>query len=192
MLIALAVLTVYKIAAFVFSDTWTAWGMGQMFSLFMKLLRWVFFTTILYLIPPIVIYWLLLAMLKNPVIRAAAGVGCVYIFWVIGGGSGLFAWGSLSTPVDSAIKIVRMSVQIYLLVILVMPSELMSIIGTIAAVIGSMVIYIFPDAPGALDDISAVCTLISMIFVYLNTLAMILKRHSGRAIDKFTQRQHTS
>ena len=57
-----------------------------------------------------------------------------------------------------------MSVQIYMLVILVMPSELMSILGTVAAVIGSIVIYIFPDAPGALDDIAAVCTLIINIY----------------------------
>ena len=103
----------------------------------------------------------------------------------------MFTWGSLSTPLDSAIKIVRMSVQIYLLVILVMPSELMSILGTIAAIIGSIVIYVFPDAPGALDDIAAICALKSMIFVYLNTLAMILKRHSGRVIDMFTQRHST-
>ena len=190
-LIALAVLTAYKVAAFVFSDTWTAWGMGQFFSLFMSLLRWAFFATIIYLIPPIIIYWLLLAMLKNPAVRAAAGVGCVYLLWLIGGGSNLFTWGSLSTPLDSAIKIVRMSVQIYLLVILVMPSELMSILGTIAAIIGSIVIYVFPDAPGALDDIAAICALKSMIFVYLNTLAMILKRHSGRVIDMFTQRHST-
>ena len=79
-----------------------------------------------------------------------------------------------------------MSVQIYMLVILVMPSELMSILGTVATVIGSIVIYIFPDAPGALDDIAAVCTLISMVFVYLNTLAMLLKQHSGRVIDRIT------
>ena len=185
-LIALAVLTVCRIGAFIFGGSWTAWGLGQVFSLFMTILRRVFFATIFYLIPPILIYWMLLIMLKNPFLRAAAGVGCVYIFWLFGGGSGLFSWGSLSAPVDSAVKIVRMSVQIYLLVILVMPGELMSIIGTIAAVIGSMVIYIFPDAPGAMDDIAAVCALISMVFVYLNTLAMILKQHSGKVIDKIS------
>ena len=188
-LLVLAGVTAYEITAFVLGDSWSAWGLGQVFSLFVSMLRYVFFATILYLIPPIVIYWVLLAMLKNPFVRAAAGIGCVYLFWVVGGGSGLFTWGSLSAPVDSAVKIVRMSVQIYLLVILVMPGELMSIIGTIAAVIGSMVIYIFPDAPGAMDDIAAVCALISMVFVYLNTLAMVIKQHSGKVIDMFTRRQ---
>ena len=185
-LMGLAVWTVYQVTAFALGDSWTAWGLGRLLGMFMSLLRYVFFSTIFYLIPPILIYWVLLFMLKNPFIRAAAGIGCVYLFWVLGGGSGLFTWGSFSTPIDTALKIIRLSLQIYLLVILVMPSELMSIIGTIAAVIGSIVIYFFPDAPGALDDIAAVCTLISMVFVYLNTLAMILKQHSGKVIDRIT------
>ncbi len=186
-LIALAVLTVYKAAAFMLSDSWSSWGLGQLLKLSAVMLRYVFSATIIYLIPTVLIYWVLLAALTNPFIRAAAGIGCVYIFWVIGGGQSLFAWKNLSAPIDSAIKITRVSAQIYLLVILVMPSELMSILGTAAAVIGSMVIYVFPDAPGALDDISAVCTLVSMIFVYLNTLAMLLKQHSGKIIGKLTQ-----
>lgn len=186
-LITLAILTAYKIAAFILSGSWSAWGLGQLFSMFVSILRYVFFATILYLIPPVIIYWGLLFMLKNPFVRIMAGIGCTYIFWVIGGGSSLFEWGSLSAPIDSAVKIVRMSAQIYLLVILVMPAELMSILGTIAAVIGSMVIYIFPDAPGTLDDISAVCALISMVFVYLNTLATIIERHSGKITDTLTQ-----
>ena len=194
-LIALAILMACKIAAFIFGGSWSAWGLGQLFSMFVSMLRYVFFATILYLIPPVIIYWGLLLMLKNPFVRAVAGIGCVYILWVIGGGSSLFEWGSLSAPIDSAVKIVRMSAQIYLLVILVMLAELMSILGTIAAMIGSMLIYIFPDAPGALDDISAVCALISMVFVYLNTLAMILKRYSGKVTDKlmqiFTKRHYT-
>ena len=186
-LIALAVFTVYKVAAFMLSDSLSSWGLGQLLKLFAVMLRYVFFATILYLIPPVLIYWVMLAMLKNPFVRVAAGIGCVYIFWIIGGGQSLFAWESLSAPLDSAIKIVRVSVQIYLLVILVMPSELMSILGTVAAIIGSMAIYVFPDAPGALDDMSAVCALVSMIFVYLNTLAMVLKQHSGKIISKLTQ-----
>ena len=186
-LIALAVFTVYKVAAFMLSDSLSSWGLGQLLKLFAVMLRYVFFATILYLIPPVLIYWVMLAMLKNPFVRVAAGIGCVYIFWIIGGGQSLFAWESLSAPLDSAIKIVRVSAQIYLLVILVMPSELMSILGTVAAIIGSMAIYVFPDAPGALDDISAVCALVSMIFVYLNTLAMVLKQHSGKIISKLTQ-----
>ena len=186
-LIALAVFTVYKVAAFMLSDSLSSWGLGQLLKLFAVMLRYVFFATILYLIPPVLIYWVMLAMLKNPFVRVAAGIGCVYIFWIIGGGQSLFAWESLSAPLDSAIKIVRVSAQIYLLVILVMPSELMSILGTVAAIIGSMAIYVFSDAPGALDDISAVCALVSMIFVYLNTLAMVLKQHSGKIISKLTQ-----
>lgn len=186
-LIALAVWTVWNVTAFIFGDSWTAWGLGQILWLFVSLLKYVFFATIFYLIPPILIYWVLLVMLKNPFIRAAAGIGCVYLFWVLGGGSSILSWSSFSAPIDTALKIIRMSLQIYLLIILVMPSELMSIIGTIASIIGSIVIYFFPDAPGALDDIAAVCTLISMVFVYLNTLAMILKQHSGKVIDKISE-----
>ena len=187
LLVALAVWTVWKVTAFVFGDSWTAWGLGQILGMFWSLLRYVFFATIFYLVPPILIYLILLVLLRNPFIRAAAGIGCVYLFWILGGGSGLFTWSSLSAPIDTALKIIRMSLQIYLLIILVMPSELMSIIGTIASVIGSIVIYFFPDAPGALDDVAAICTLISMVFVYLNTLAMIIKQHSGKIINKVSE-----
>lgn len=186
-LIALAVLVVYGVVSFALSDSWTAWGVGQVLSLSFSLLRWVFFATIPYLIAPIIIYWFLVVMLKNRFIRVAAGIGCVYLFWVFAGGSGLFTWSRFSSaPVGTAIKIIRMAVQIYLLVILVMPRELMNFIGAAAAVIGSVVIYIFPDAPGALDDVAAICTLISMVFVYLNTLALIVKQYSGRVIDKLS------
>ena len=186
-LIALAVLTVYKVAAFMLSDSWSSWGLGQLLKLSAVMLRYVFSATIIYIIPPVLIYCVMLATLKNPFVRAAAGIGCVYIFWLIGGGQSLFTWENLSAPLDSAIKIARVSAQIYLLVILVMPSELMSILETVTAVVGSMVIYVFPDAPGALDDISAVCALVSMIFDYLNTLTMLLKQHSGKIIGKLAQ-----
>lgn len=185
-LIGLAVWTVWQLSAFALGGSWTAWGLGKLLTISVSLLRWVFFATIYSLIPPILIYWGLLFMLRNPVLRAAAGLGCVYLFWVWGGGAEMLTWSGLFTPIDTVLNIIRMSVQIYMLVILVMPSELMSILGTVAAVIGSIVIYIFPDAPGALDDIAAVCTLISMVFVYLNTLAMLLKQHSGRVIDRIT------
>lgn len=181
LLIALAILTAYKISAFILGGSWSAWGLGKFLGMLLSILRYVFSVTILHLIPPVIVYWALLLMLKNPFVRIMAGIGCTYIFWVIGGVIG----GGYS--INNVMKIIQMSVQIYLLVILIMPAELMSILGTIAAVIGSMVIYIFPDAPGTLDDISAVCALISMIFVYINTLATIIKRYSDKVIDKLTQ-----
>ncbi|MBQ7154282.1 MAG: hypothetical protein IJR85_01865 [Synergistaceae bacterium] len=182
-LVGLAVYAVWNISAFVFGGSWTAWGLGKITSLFWTMLRYVFSVTVLSLLPPVAVYLLLLAMLKNPVLRVASGIGCAYAFWVLSGGSALFTWGSLYTPLDSVLKIIRLSFQIYFLVILVMPGELMSILGTIATVLGSIVIYFFPDAPGALDDIAAVCTLISMVFVYLNTLAAFIKHYAEKVLD---------
>lgn len=182
-LVCLAGVTVWSIISFVFGGSWTAWGLGKLFGVFWAMLKYVFMSTVFFLVPPIAVYILLVAMLKNPILRIASGIGCTYLFWIAFGGSALFSWGSLTTPIDTVLKIIRLSLQVYFLVILVMPPELMSILGTIAAVIGSIVIYFFPDAPGALDDIAAVCTLISMVFVYLNTLAMFIKQHAGGAVD---------
>ena len=182
-LVSLAVFAVWNIASFALGGSWTAWGLGKLLSMFWAMLKYIFFATVLYLVPPIAVYVLLAAMLKNPFLRAASGIGCAYVFWVLSGGSSLFTWGSLYAPLDTALKLIRLSLQIYFLVILVMPPELMSILGTIATVIGSIVIYFFPDAPGALDDIAAVCTLISMVFVYLNTFAMFIKNHADWVLD---------
>lgn len=182
-LLGLGGYAVWKISVFVFGGSWTAWGLGQVMSLVWTMLRYVFSATVFSLLPPIAVYLLLVGMLKNPVLRVASGIGCAYAFWVLGGGAAIFTWGSFYTPIDSVLKMLRLSLQIYFLVILVMPPELMSILGTIATVIGSIVIYFFPDAPGALDDIAAVCTLISMVFVYLNTLAAFIKHYAESALD---------
>ena len=182
-LVSLAGFAVWNIGSFALGGSWTAWGLGKLLGMFWAMLKYIFFATVLYLVPPIAVYVLLVAMLKNPFLRVASGIGCAYVFWVLSGGSSLFTWGSFYAPLDTALKLIRLSLQIYFLVILVMPPELMSILGTIATVIGSIVIYFFPDAPGALDDIAAVCTLISMVFVYLNTFAMFIKNHTERVLD---------
>ena len=182
-LLGLGVYAVWSISVFVFGGSWTAWGLGKVISLVWTMLRFVFSATVLSLLPPIAVYLLLVGMLKNPVLRVASGIGCAYAFWVLGGGASIFTWGSFYTPIDTVLKMLRLSLQIYFLVILVMPPELMSILGTVATVIGSIVIYFFPDAPGALDDIAAVCTLISMVFVYLNTLASFIKHYAEAVLD---------
>lgn len=182
-LLGLGGYAVWKLSIFVFGGSWTAWGLGKVISLVWTMLKFVFSATVLSLLPPIAVYLLLVGMLKNPVLRVASGIGCAYAFWALSGGAAIFTWGSFYTPIDTVLKMLRLSLQIYFLVILVMPHELMSILGTIATVIGSIVIYFFPDAPGALDDIAAVCTLISMVFVYLNTLASFIKHYAESALD---------
>ena len=182
-LLVLGGYAVWRISVFVLGGSWTAWGLGKVISLVWTMLKFVFSATVLSLLPPIAVYLLLVGMLKNPVLRVASGIGCAYAFWVLGGGAAIFTWGSFYTPIDTVLKMLRLSLQIYFLVILVMPHELMSILGTVATVIGSIVIYFFPDAPGALDDIAAVCTLISMVFVYLNTLASFIKHYAEVVLD---------
>lgn len=52
----------------------------------------------------------------------------------------------------------------------------MGIIGCIASMVVSMIVFILPDMPGAYDDVAAICTVMAVIFVYINTLAVIIKR----------------
>ena len=182
-LVLLALLVIYNVVSFVFSDGWASWSMGKMLSLFVWMLKTVFFATILYLVLPIIIYLLLETTIQNPILKVAAGVGCIYIFWWVSG-TPSFSW-SLLNPLElfaAAMKLVKLAFQTYFLTILVMPQEVMTIIGVIASLIGTVVIYIFPDAPGAFDDIAAIGTLITVVFVYLNTFATLIKRQVGERI----------
>ena len=52
----------------------------------------------------------------------------------------------------------------------------MNIIGCITSVVVSMIVSVMPNMPGAYDDVAAICTVMAVIFGYVNTLAVIIKR----------------
>lgn len=104
------------------------------------------------------------------------GVGSVYLFY-------LFS-GSITFSTDGALSLVRLAFQIYFLILLVIPDVFINVVSAIVCVIGSIVIFIFPDLPGFIDDMAAICVLITMVSAYMNTLAMFVKK----GIDNLTSR----
>ena len=52
----------------------------------------------------------------------------------------------------------------------------MGIIGCIASMVVSMIVFFLPDMPGSYDDVAAICTVMAVIFGYINTLVIIIKR----------------
>jgi hypothetical protein len=182
--IIFALIVVYKFCGFLFGGgvirNEIIATFGKLIGLVVWMLKKVFLATIIYLFPPIIMYCVVNSVTKNIftnrianiLVRAIAGVGSIYIFYLLS--------GDVTLSLKGALEAVKLAFQIYLLVILVMPQEFMMILGTIASVIGSIVIFIFPDLPGAFDDMAAICTLITIIFVYLNTLALFIKRFTGK------------
>ena len=137
LLIALAVLLVYNAISFFWGDSWASISVRKVISFF-----WYFFTkafvfTIPSLILPILIYIILQLTIKNSALFVAVGIWSIYfLYWIKGGISFL-------APMQS----VKLVFQIYFLTVLVMPHELMTFIGAVTCMIGSIVIDFFPDLP---------------------------------------------
>ena len=178
LLIALAMLVIVRTLSFIFSDTWASWSAGKIFSMAISLFIKAFVFTIPSLLLPFLIYIMLQIIVRNSLLRITSGVGCLYIFYLLNGGI------SVTAPVQS----LRLSFQVYFLMVLIMPQEIMTVIGAFACMAGSIIINIFPDLPGTLDDLAAICTLIAMVFIYINTLATFIKRQLGERLLNFTDR----
>lgn len=188
-LIALGCVVIYNVASFFAEGSFLSKSVAGILSLFVKMFMYVFTATIPCLFLPIAVYITLHFMIQNKFMRVAAGIGCIYVIWSLSGGLGIFTWGMFSTPIDHVMRAVKLSFQVYFLTLLVMPQELINLIGTIAAIVGSLVIDIFPDLPTSLDDMAAICTLIAMIFVYINTFATFIKQQVGRRIDLYLKKR---
>ncbi len=180
--IILALFVIYTAISFFFGDTWGSLGVKKVISIFWYLFKKAFFLTIPSLMLPILIYILLQWTIKNSYLRVIAGIGSLYIFYIINGGL------SFSAPIQS----LKLAFQVYFLTVLVMPHEMMSFIGAVTCMIGSIIIDFFPDLPGSFDDLGAICTLISMVFMYVNTLATLIKRQIGERIRKFSSKTNES
>ena len=175
-LVILALVIVYKtISFFFFEDSWTSVSVRKIIGFFWYFLVKAFIFTIPSLILPILIYMVLRYSIKNSFLFVAAGIWSVYLlYWIKGGISFL-------SPIAS----MKLAFQVYFLTILVMPQEMMTFIGAIACMIGSIVIDFFPDLPTSFDDLGAICALISMVFMYINTLATFIKKQVGERCKKF-------
>lgn len=145
-----------------------SWSTKQIVPMIFWILKKIFFATAPYLFLPIVIYCLVYKFIPNSIIKFFAGLGCVALFYYFS--------DDLSFSLGSVMNWVKTIFQIYFLLILFMPQELFGIIGGLVSAAGAIVIYIFPDLPTYIDDISAISSMILFIFVYINTLAMVIKR----------------
>lgn len=146
----------------------TLWTVKRIIGAMIWMFTKIFFITIPCLILPIILYCLIYKLIGNSIVRFFAGLGCTYLFYMFS--------DDLSFSSSAVMNWVKMLFQIYFLLILVMPQELIGVLGGIVSAIGAVVIYIFPDAPSFIDDIAAISSMILIIFVYLNSLAIFIKR----------------
>lgn len=175
-LLILCALAAFKVCSFLFRGGLITSSIGDILSSFWWMFKKVFFATIPFLIPPVLAAAIVYTLSVNKILRFLMGVGSVYLFY-------LFS-GSITFSTDGALSLVRLAFQIYFLILLVIPDVFINVVSAIVCVIGSIVIFIFPDLPGFIDDMAAICVLITMVSAYMNTLAMFVKK----GIDNLTSR----
>ncbi len=176
-LLLLAIYVIWSVFHYVvLNDGLMRKGLGKILSLFWEMLKAVIWTTVPSLVWPVGIYFLIELTLRNmfSIVRVAAGIGGIYLFWRFSGDMSLSI--NPAKMASDALKLAKLCFQAYYLIILVLPQELMSIIGTAASFIGALIVALLPSLPTAYDDIAAVSTIFVMIFVVLNTSAMVVKR----------------
>lgn len=152
----------------------------------MKVITWtvsgffyVIVRTIHLLVVPIAVYLVLEAMIRSSLLRVGAGIGCAYLLWLVS--------GDLELSLSSATGMLLTFFQIYFLLVLVLPAELITIVGGVVCVIGSAIIYVMPDLPTSLDDVAGICTLISVVFIYVNSIALFIKQRIGPQVHKLAK-----
>jgi hypothetical protein len=158
----------YHLCHFLFRGGIVMAGIWKLLGLMWWMLKKVFWATLPCLIAPIAAYAVIYKSTRNEVLRFIAGLGFIYVFY-------LFS-GDISFSLDSVLNMVKFAFQLYFLILLVIPGTLMIVAGAVASIIGTIIIYILPDLPGVLDDIGAICILIAIVFVYMNTLATAVKK----------------
>jgi hypothetical protein len=175
-LLLLGVLVVYRIYSFLTGGGIAMGTVRVVWSMFWWMLKKVFFATLPYLIPPILIFVVIHKLSANKIIRFFAGLGSLYLFYMLS--------GNITFSLDGALNLIKLAFQLYFLILLVIPDSLTNVAGVAACAVGSIAVYIFPDLPGSADDIGAICTLITMVFAYMNTLAMLVKRFTASILQQ--------
>ena len=176
-LLILAAYVIWKLFHYVvLNDGLMRKGLGKVLGLFGTMFKAVVWGTVPSLLLPIGIYFFIELTLRNMVsiIRVAAGIGSIYLLWRFSGSMRLTV--NPAKLASDALTLAKLCFQVYYLIILVLPQELMSIIGAGASFIGAMIVALIPSLPTAYDDIAAISTIIVMIFVVLNTSAVAVKR----------------
>ena len=151
-------------------------GLGKFLTVVWKVFAKVLWATLPSLLLPIGIYLFVEKTLGAlwPLIRVAAAVGIMYLFLRLSGGVSLSF--NLPKMASETLSLAKAYFQAYYLIILILPQEFMSMLGGAASVVGVAVVALIPSLPGAFDDLTAVSTLIMMIFGVLNTSASLVKR----------------
>lgn len=159
--------------SFVFGESAVKSGAITLFSMFIKILIWALTNTFLYFLPPIVIYVLIQFLIRHPFIRFLAGIVGIYLFWILSGG---FSF-SISSPIDSVARIVRLVFQIYFLTVLIIPQSLVRLVGSVASFLGGIIVSSIPVGVPmtSIDDIAAMLVLTYFI-TYLNIVASFVKK----------------
>lgn len=128
-----------------------------------------------YICIPVALYTMCNIATENIITRILMGTGCVCLLWYIS--------PEISFSMAGAKNCVKLIFQMYFLMTLLLPQELVSIIGGIVTTIGVVIIYIFPGLSDSVT-ISLICSMVFLIFVYINTLASIVKRAVNAIIRK--------
>jgi hypothetical protein len=66
--------------------------------------------------------------------------------------------------------------QLYLFLLWTLPREVWNFLGGIIFFTSSIVVIIFPDLPGYLDDFGVIFAIFMFIFLYVNTVASVVQR----------------
>ena len=159
---------IFHIWCFLTSDGFIMWGFWKVCRMFLWMLNKVLWATFPNLLPPILTYICICLLSDNRILRFIAGIGGIYLFYTFS--------GEIAFSLSGGMNLIKLVFQIYFLLILVIPDILMNVVNASACVIGSIMIYLFPSLPGFLDDLSAICVLITMVFVYMNSLAIGIKQ----------------
>jgi len=152
-------------------------GFWKIWWMFLWMLEKVFWATLPCLLPPILAYFCICLLTDKRIFRLLAGIGAIYLFYTFS--------GDITFSLIGVLNLIKLVFQLYFLLILVVPDIFMNLVNTVTCVIGSIVIYIFPSLPGFLDDLIAICVLITMVFAYINSLAIGVKRVSDWVLERY-------
>ena len=165
-------------------------GIRKMISAFWRILSWVFVKTFFYLLPPIIIYVLIQLLVTHPVMRFMIGLGSIYLFWILSGGLSF----SISSPINSLIRIIRLVFQIYFLTVLIIPQPLVIIASAVASFVGGIIVNSIPIGIPMMSVDSIVAMIVLSYFItYLNIIASFVKKavgHSAQIKNIFTTKQN--
>lgn len=146
-----------------------ALGSGMTRTLLKAIIKGITYT-LPYIWMPILLYAICIATTKNVIIRIVVGAGCIYALYLVS--------GKISLSFSGVRNFLKLSFQIYFLLTLLLPRKFASLLGGIVSAIGAAVIYMLPGLSGSLA-IALTCLVLFVVFVYLNALALVIKKIVG-------------